>query len=79
MGLDGTALDPSVTANPLTDGGSGDIGFSGGSATTTGVAMDAVNNRALLGISIGGVGGYQFLDLATDTFEAPFKIPGPGR
>lgn len=76
--LKGTALDPSVTANPLTDGGSGDIGFSGGSATTTGVAMDAVNNRALLGISIGGVGGYQFLDLATDTFEAPFKSQDPG-
>ncbi len=76
--LKGTALDPSVSTNPLTDGGSGEIGFSGGDATTTGVAMDAVNNRALLGISIGGVGGYQFLDLATDTFETPFKSEDPG-
>jgi hypothetical protein len=34
--------------------------------------MDAGDNKALLGISIGGTGGFQFLDLSTDTFEPPF-------
>ena len=76
--LKGTALDPSVSPDPLTDGASGSVGFSGGSATTTGVAMDTVNNRALLAISVGGVGGFQFLDLATDTFEPPFASQDPG-
>ena len=76
--LKGTGLDPSVTTNPLTDGGSGQIGFSGGSATTTGVSMDATNNRALIGLSVGGVAGFQFLDLATDTFEPAFTTRDPG-
>ena len=76
--LKGTALDPSVTTNPLTDAGTGTISFSGGSATTTGVAMDAVDNKALLGISIGGTGGFQFLDLSTDTFESAFATANPG-
>lgn len=76
--LKGTALDPSVATNPLTDGGTGTVGFSGGAATTTGVAMDGVDNKALLGISLNGTGGFQFLDLATDTFEAPFATGDPG-
>ena len=76
--LKGTGLDPSVATNPLTDGGTGTISFSGGAATTTGVAMDAVNNKALLVISVGGKGGFQFLDLATDTFESPFATEDPG-
>jgi hypothetical protein len=75
--LKGTGLAPGVT-NPLTDGGTGTLSFSGGSATTTGVAMDAVDNKALLGISIDGTGGFQFLDLATDTFEPPFATKDPG-
>jgi hypothetical protein len=70
--LKGTGLDPSVSPNPLTDGGSGTITFSGGSATTTGVSMDATDNKALLALSVGGVGGFQFLNLATDTFEPAF-------
>ncbi len=77
--LKGAGLDPSVSPNPLTDAGTGTIGFSGGFATTTGVSMDATDNKALLGISIGGVGGFQFLDLATDTFEAPFATEDPGQ
>jgi hypothetical protein len=76
--LQGTGLDPSVPTNPLTDGGSGFISFSGGSATTTGVSMDATDNKALIGLSIGGVGGFQFLDLATNTFEPPFTTQDPG-
>lgn len=73
--LKGTALDPSVSPNPLMDGGSGQIGFSGGSATTTGVSIDPVNNKAVLGVSIAGAPGFQLLDLATDTFEPPFISP----
>ncbi|MFG2879897.1 hypothetical protein ACGFYU_33625 [Streptomyces sp. NPDC048337] len=76
--LKGTGLDPSVSPNPLTDSGVGTISFSGGSATSTGVAMDAVHNKALIGLSIGGVAGFQFLDLATNTFEPPFATQNPG-
>jgi hypothetical protein len=75
--LKGTGLDPSVTTNPLTDGGSGEISFSGGGATTTGVSMDGTDNKALLALSLGGTGGFQFLDLATDTFEPAFATQDP--
>jgi hypothetical protein len=77
--LKGTGLDPSVSPNPLTDGGTGEITFSGGSATTTGVSMDATDNKALIALSVGGVGGFQFLNLSTDTFEAPFATQDPGQ
>lgn len=73
--LKGTGLDPSVSPNPLTDAGTGAIGFSGGSATTTGVAMDATHNRAVVGLSIAGAPGFQFLDLGSSTFEPPFASP----
>jgi hypothetical protein len=73
--LKGTGLDPSVSPNPLTDAGTGEILFSGGSATTTGVAMDATHNRAVLGLSIAGAPGFQFLDLGSSTFEPPFASP----
>jgi hypothetical protein len=80
--LRGTGLDPSVLNQPLIDGGSGQILFSGGSATTTGVAIDPTDNKALLALSVGsvngvGVGGFQFLDLATNTFETPFAAQTP--
>ncbi len=77
--LKGTALDPSVSPNPLTDGGSGTITFSGGTATTTGVSMDATDNKALIALSVGSVGGFQFLDLATGKFEPAFTTKDPGR
>ena len=35
------------------------------------------DNRALIALSVGGVGGFQFLDLATDTFETPFTTGNP--
>ena len=70
--LKGTSLDPSVSPNPLVDSGSGSIGFSGGSATTTGVSMDATDNKALIALSVDDVGGFQLLDLASDTFEPAF-------
>jgi hypothetical protein len=75
--LKGTGLDPSVSPNPLTDGGTGTISFSGGSATTTGVSMDATDNKALIALSVGGVGGFQFLNLNTDTFEPAFASEDP--
>jgi hypothetical protein len=68
--LSGTTL-----TNTLTSGGSGTIGFSGGSATNTGVAMDAVHNQAVIGESVAGSPGFQFLNLATNTFGVPFKSP----
>jgi hypothetical protein len=59
----------------LTSGGSGAIGFSGGSCTNCGVAMDAVHNKAVIGLSIDGAPGFQFLNLATSSFEAAFRSP----
>jgi hypothetical protein len=76
--LKGTGLDPSVATNPLTDGGTGTISFSGGSATTSGVSIDVPDNKALLALSVGGAGGFQFLDLSTDTFEPAFASQDPG-
>jgi hypothetical protein len=75
--LRGTGLDPGVT-DPLTDGGSGTIQFSGGSTTTADVSMDTADNKALIALSVGGVGGFQFLDLASDTFEPAFTSQDPG-
>jgi hypothetical protein len=46
--------------------------FSGGSCKTCGVAMDAVHNRALLTVAVGGKAEFQFLNLATLSFETPF-------
>jgi hypothetical protein len=63
---------------PLTSGATGTISFSGGSCTNCGVAMDAVHNKALISVSVGGVGGFQFLNLATSVFEPAFKSLAPG-
>ena len=68
--LSGTSL-----SSTLASGGSGSIGFSGGSCTNCGVAMDATHNKALIGLSVGGAPGFQFLDLATSTFEPAFTSP----
>jgi len=68
--LTGTTLSKTVTsAGTLT------IGFSGGSCTNCGVAMDAVHNKAVIGLSIAGAPGFQFLNLATSTFEKEFVSP----
>jgi hypothetical protein len=56
----------------LTSAATGEISFSGGSCQNCGVAMDSVHNRALIGLSIEGKPGFQFLNLSTLTFEAPF-------
>ena len=73
--LKATALDSGVSPNPLTSGGSGVIGFSGGACTNCGVAMDATHNKAMLGLSVAGTGGFQFLNLATNAFEPAFASP----
>lgn len=72
--IPGGTLTPTVTT--LTSGGSGTIFFSGGSCTNCGVAMDATNNKAVIGLSIAGSPGFQFLNLATNLFEVP-PIPSP--
>jgi hypothetical protein len=62
----------------LTSGGTGTINFSGGICTNCGVAMDAVHNKAVIGLSVGGVGGYQFLNLSgTPAFEPAFVSQAP--
>lgn len=66
--LSGTTLN-----NTLTSAGTGTIGFSGGSCTNCGVAMDATHNKALIGLSLGGTAGFQFLNLAgIPAFETAF-------
>ena len=76
--LQGTALDSSVSLNPLASAGTGIIVFSGGSCTNCGVMMDAIHNKAALAlsVSVSGVPGFQFLDLGpSPTFEPPFMSP----
>jgi hypothetical protein len=74
--LKGTALDPSVSPNPLASAGSGIIQFSGGACTNCGVMMDAIHNRAAIALSVAGSPGFQFLDLGpSPTFEPPFTSP----
>src|SRR5262249_45746094 len=75
--LSGTALDGSVVPNPLASGANGFVSFSGGSCTNCGVAMDAAHNKALIGMSNAGVGAFQFLNLATNTFEPVFNTQSP--
>ena len=71
--IKGTALDPAVVTNPLTSAGTGTLFFSGGNCTNCGVAMDATHNKAVIGLSLAGQGGFQFLNLGSSpSFEAPF-------
>jgi hypothetical protein len=67
---------PPAVAAIVPSGGTGQIGFSGGDCTNCSVAMDAVTHKAVIGLSIAGVGGYQFFDLASNTFESAL-IPSP--
>jgi hypothetical protein len=70
--LKGTAFDPGVSPNPLTSAGAGSTFFSGGACTNCGVAMDAAHNKAVIGLSTSAGPGFQFLNLATATFEPAF-------
>lgn len=60
----------------LTSGGNGSIGFSGGSPTDAGVAIDPTHDRALLTLSVDGQPGFQLLDLSSNTFGPPIASPG---
>jgi hypothetical protein len=65
--INGTTL-----TSTLTSGATGSESFSGGECANCGVVVDSTTNKALLtlGLSTGGPGGYQFLDLGgTPTFE----------
>lgn len=76
--IKGTGLDPAVATNPLTSSGSGLLFFSGGNCTNCGIAMDATHNRAVIGLSLAGGGGFQFLNLgATPAFEPAFTSKAP--
>jgi hypothetical protein len=68
--LSGTTL-----GSLLTSGGSGAIAFSGGTCTNCNVAIDAVHNHAVIGLSTATAPGFQFLDLGTSTFETPVASP----
>jgi hypothetical protein len=68
--LSGTSL-----SSTLTSGGSGSIFFSGGPCTNCNVGMDAVHNKAVIGLSVGGAAGFQVLDLGTSTFGTAFPSP----
>ena len=68
--LTGTTLQ-----STLTSGGSGSIGFSGGTCTNCGITMDAIHNKAIIGLSVANAPGFQFLDLGTSSFEPPFVSP----
>jgi hypothetical protein len=66
--INGTTL-----SNTLTSGATSSESFSGGSCENCGLVVDSTINKALItiGLSSGGPGGYQFLDLASGAFETP--------
>jgi hypothetical protein len=68
--LKGTTL-----SSTLSSGGSGTIRFSGGSCTNCSVVVDAVHNKAAIGLSVAGAPGFQILNLATSTFSPAFASP----
>ena len=70
--ITGTTL---LGPNPFTTKAIGTISFSGGVCTNCGVAMDAVNNRALIGMSTNllGLGGWQLINLRT---KSPYVTLG---
>jgi hypothetical protein len=67
--INGTTL-----SSTLTSGATSSQNFSGGSCQNCGVVVDSSLNKALItiGVTTGGPGAFQFLDLAgTPTFESP--------
>jgi RHS repeat-associated protein len=63
----------------LTSGATSSGTFTGGSCQTCGVAIDSSTNTALLSVGLvdpvsgSNMGGFQFLDLATNTFATPIE------
>ncbi len=65
----------SALTNTLTSGLTGTAGFSGGSCTNCGVAINALSNTAAIagGLSTSPSGnGVQILNLSSNTFQTPF-------
>ena len=71
-------INGSTLSSTVTSGATSTQSFSGGSCMNCGVVVDSTTNKALItiGLSSGGPGGYQFLDLASNTFEAPIPAGG---
>jgi hypothetical protein len=67
-------INGSTLSNTVTSGATAMQEFSGGSCSNCGVVVDSTTNKALItiGLTTGGPGGYQFLDLTPSppTFEA---------
>jgi hypothetical protein len=66
------SLKATTISGPLTSNGAGAIGFSGGNCTNCGVAMDATDNLALIGLSVApppaaGAPEFELLNLNTAT------------
>ncbi len=59
----------------LKSGGTSTIHFSGGDPTDSGISMDPSHNRAVIGLSVAGSPGFQFLNLNSNTFGSPIKSP----
>lgn len=74
-GTDVYVLTGTTLGSTLASSGSGSIFFSGGACTTCSVSMDAVHNKAVVGLSVAGAPSFQFLDLASATFEPAFASP----
>ncbi|HJU11749.1 MAG TPA: hypothetical protein VJ728_12775 [Candidatus Binataceae bacterium] len=67
--IQGTAV-----TKTLTSGSTGTTGFSGGSCQNCGVAIDALNNKAVIAMSLNSTpsgSGIQYLDLGTNSFASP--------
>ncbi|HKV53698.1 MAG TPA: right-handed parallel beta-helix repeat-containing protein [Candidatus Binataceae bacterium] len=69
-------LSGSSVSQTLTSAASGTIDFSGGTCSNCGVAIDSVDDKALISMATGGSAGFQFLDLGTSPkFEPAFVSP----
>jgi hypothetical protein len=66
-------INGSTLSSTVTSGANASQSFSGGDCMNCGVVVDSTTNKALIAIGFtpGGPGAYQFLDLASNTFEAP--------
>ena len=67
-----------ILTSKLNSSGSGKSVFSGAVCTNCGVTMDAVHDRALIGLSLGLVSGYQYVDLGPRAWlEEAFPSQAP--
>ncbi len=69
-------INGSSVTNTLTSGATGTANFSGGTCQNCGIVIDSNSNRAFITEgTLSGLGAYQTLDLATNTFSAPVTSP----